>query len=427
LRWLETLHPKKIDLSLERIRAVIATLSLEEPPYRIITIGGTNGKGSCVAFLESVYREAGFRVGAFTSPHLWRFNERLRFDGAGATNDTLIELFGTINDARGEVTLSYFEYSALAALLHFARSGADVALLEVGLGGRLDAVNAVDADASLVVSVALDHQAWLGTTREAIGHEKAGIMRRARPAIVADRDPPASLLAHAERVGAAVERIGREFDYALEGERWSYRGRSGVRQSLPRPAFGGAEQLANAAGCLAVIEALEDPLPVGRDALSRGLENARLAGRMDRREIGGVQWVFDVAHNPAAATALAGALSRDPAGGRTFGVVAIMEDKDCDGVLAPLVPLVDEWLVTRASEERGTRPEVLARALGAGVASTVCLDVEAACERVRLNAEPGDRVLVFGSFYLVGPAMSALGLYSAPSQPGELTAKWTGA
>ena len=181
LRWLETLHPKKIDLGLERIQRVLAALALQAPAYRIVTVGGTNGKGSCVALLEAIYRAAGFRVGAFTSPHLWRFNERIRLDGAEVTNEALIELFQLINDARGGVTLSYFEYAALAALLHFARRGADVALLEVGLGGRLDAVNAVDADASLIASIDLDHQTWLGTTREAIGYEKAGIMRPARP------------------------------------------------------------------------------------------------------------------------------------------------------------------------------------------------------------------------------------------------------
>ena len=426
LRWLETLHPKKIDLSLDRIRTVAGALSLQEPPYRIVTIAGTNGKGSCVAFLESIYREAGVRVAAFTSPHLWRFNERLRFDGAEITDDTLMDLFKTIDEARGDVTLSYFEYSALTALLHFARSGAELALLEVGLGGRLDAVNAVDADASLIVSVALDHEAWLGTTREAIGHEKAGIMRPARPAIVADRDPPASVVAHAQRIGAACERIGQEFDYVLDAGGWSYRGRSGVRSGLPLPGFGGEEQLANAAGCVAVIEALEGQLPVSADALARGLENTRLAGRMERRDIGGVQWVFDVAHNPAAAVALARELCREHLDGRTLGVAAIMGDKDCAGVLAPLVPLVDEWWLTRAAGGRGAEPEVLAGALGAGADYTVCADVEAACDRARLNAQPGDRVVVFGSFYLVGPAMSALGLYSAPSQPGELTAKWTG-
>ncbi len=287
-------------------------------------------------------------------------------------------------------------------------------------------MNAVDADACLLVSIALDHQEWLGTTRDSIGHEKAGIMRHARPAIVADRDPPMSVLAHAARVGTPVQRIGREFDYALDDHGWTYRGRHGVKQRLPIPAFGGEEQLANAAGCLAVIEAMNALLPVDEGAVHRGLENARLGGRMERRDIGGVRWVFDVAHNPAAAVVLARDLSRRPVAGRTFGVVAVMGDKDYRGVLAPMLPLVDEWLLTRTAEDRGAAPQALAEALGEAAPHTVCLDIATACEEARREAEPGDRVVVFGSFYLVGPAMSALGLYSAPSQPGEPTAKWTG-
>ena len=190
LRRLETLHPKKIDLGLERSRQVLAKLSLREPPYCKIAVGGTNGKGSCVALLESIYLAGGYSVGAFTSPHLWRFNERIRVDGAPAEDAAIVDLFQCIDRVRGEISLSYFEFSTLAALLHFTRARVDVALLEVGLGGRLDAVNAVDAEASMIVSIDLDHQAWLGTTRETVGHEKAGIMRRGRPAVVADRDPP---------------------------------------------------------------------------------------------------------------------------------------------------------------------------------------------------------------------------------------------
>lgn len=426
LRWLETLHSKKIDLGLDRIRAVISALRLRHPPYRVITIGGTNGKGSCVALLESIYREAGFRVGAFTSPHLWRFNERIRVDGEEVSDDDLMELFRDIDDARGEITLSYFEYSTLAALLHFARCRAEVVLLEVGLGGRLDAVNAVDADASLLVSIDLDHQEWLGTTREAIGHEKAGIMRRARPAVVAEREPPASVSVFASRVGANVAQIGRDFDYILDGENWSYEGRGGLRSGLPKPVFGGSEQLANAAGCLAVVEALEGSLPVDSESIIQGLENARLGARMERRDIGGVSWIFDVAHNPAAANAFARDLALRPVAGRTLAVVAVMSDKDCRGVFAPMKPLVDEWLLTRADEERGAPTSQLAEALGEGVRASVHTDIASACEQARLDAEPGDRVVVFGSFYLVGPAMLALGLYCAPSQPGELPAKWTG-
>src|SRR5690606_4358764 len=209
LAWLETLHPKKIDMSLDRIHVVLDALGIRPPPYRVITVGGTNGKGSCVAILESIYRQAGYRVGAFTSPHLVRFNERVRFDGADASDQELIALFESIDASLGAVTLSYFEASTVAAFLHFERCRADVAVLEVGMGGRVDAVNALDADAALIASIGLDHTDWLGPDREAIGHEKAGIMRAGRPVVVGDADPPASLARHAEAVGAKLATIHR--------------------------------------------------------------------------------------------------------------------------------------------------------------------------------------------------------------------------
>jgi dihydrofolate synthase / folylpolyglutamate synthase len=225
LAWFETLHPKKIDMSLDRIRVILGGLGLVPPRYKVVTVGGTNGKGSCVAILESIYRQAGYRVGAFTSPHLVRFNERIRFDGADAHDEELIALFESIEASLGRVTLSYFEASAVAALLHFERRNADVAVLEVGMGGRLDAVNALDADAALIASIDLDHTAWLGPDREAIGLEKAGIMRAGRPAVVGDPDPPASLAAHAGEIGAGLELIGKDFAYRHDADGWRFEGR----------------------------------------------------------------------------------------------------------------------------------------------------------------------------------------------------------
>ncbi len=426
LQRLETLHPKKIDLGLERIGQVLERLAMREPPYRRIAIAGTNGKGSCVALLESLYLAGGYRVGAFTSPHLWRFNERICVDGAPADSESIVELFECIDRARGEISLSYFEFSTLAALLHFARSGVDVALLEVGLGGRLDAVNVVDTDASLIASIDLDHQAWLGTTREAIGYEKAGIMRRGCPAVVAERNPPQSVIDHAARVGADLRRLGADFDFDVGDDRWVFHCRNHFIGGLPRPGFGGDEQFPNAAGCLAIVEALDARLSLDRAAWPHGIGNARLSGRADEREIGGVRWIFDVAHNAAAATALANALRRRPVAGRTFAVVAMMEDKDHEGVVEPLRPLIDEWLVTHAGGARGAQPEALAGVLNSGASASIRVDAAAACEQARHLAERGDRVVVFGSFYLVGPAMSALGLYSIPSQSGNRSATWTG-
>jgi dihydrofolate synthase/folylpolyglutamate synthase len=429
LRTLESQHPKKIDLGLDRIQTVLRALSIDHPAYRVIAVGGTNGKGSCVAMLESIYREAGYRVGTFTSPHIWRFNERIRLGGMEVTDEELIELFAAIDEARGGTTLSYFEYSAVAALLFFTRGDAEIAVLEVGLGGRLDAVNAVQPDASLIVSVSLDHQHWLGNTRDVIGREKAGIARSGKSAVIADREPPEGLLEAARAVGAELRLIGRDFDRKREGSlgSWSYQGRGSVITGLPMPSFGGGEQADNAAACVAVVESLGAILPVDRGAIARGIGRAELRARIERRDVDGVEWVFDVAHNPAATGVLSAALQRDGGPRRTLAVVGIMGDKDVGGVLEPLIPIVDQWILTQAETDRGAPPEVLRTALAARDVVGTCVrpNVVEACRAAQSMSRPGDRVVVFGSFYLVGPAMSALGLYCAPSQPGDVSARWT--
>jgi dihydrofolate synthase / folylpolyglutamate synthase len=426
LAWLETLHPKKIDFGLDRVQQVLAALSLTVPSYRIITVGGTNGKGSCVAMLESIYRAAGYRVGAFTSPHLWRFNERIRFGGADVCDAALLELFELIDGARATVSLSYFEWSSVAALLYFARSGAEVAVLEVGMGGRLDAVNAVDADVSVIASVDLDHQHWLGADRDAIGREKAGIARRGRPAIVADRVPPAALGVELERRGAIARLIGSDFDGLAAGTEWRYRSASGAR-ALPRPPFGGEEQIGNAAAAVAAVEALDLVLPVPATALAEGLAGAAIRGRQERHLIDGVEWVFDVAHNRAAAAVLEAAIREWPRARRTSAVLGMMADKDLHAVLAPFVPWVEEWWLAPTESERSASAESLTAVLASLGATRVhaCTDVAAACAAARLGSRPGERVLAFGSFYTAGPAMAALGLYCRASQPGDRSATWT--
>jgi dihydrofolate synthase/folylpolyglutamate synthase len=425
LAWFETLHPKKIDLSLDRVISVLERLQLRTPPYHVVTVAGTNGKGSCVAMLESIYWHAGYEVGTFTSPHVWRFNERIRFNGADAGDEELIELFEIIDGALGTITLSYFESSAIAALLHFARRDADVAILEVGMGGRLDATNAIDTDCALIVSIDLDHQAWLGDTREAIGREKAGIMRAGKPAVIADRDPPKSVLDHAASIGAVTHLIGRDFDYRRE-EADQWRRCAGAPSLLPRPSFGGEEQYANAAACAAVVETLSGSLPVSDAALARGIRNAYLRGRLERHTVGGVEWVFDVGHNPAAAAGLRASLDRLPPAARTYGIFAAMQDKDLTGVVAPFVDIVRHWFVTQASPDRGASAPSLAALLGGlGAEVTAAADVPAACAAAQAAAQPGDRVLVFGSFHTVGAATAALRLYSAASPGGEQPATWT--
>jgi dihydrofolate synthase / folylpolyglutamate synthase len=427
LAWLETLHPKKIDLSLDRVIEVLSNLELLDPPYKIVTIAGTNGKGSCVAMLESIYWHAGYDVGSFTSPHLWRFNERIRFNGEDATDAELIEIFESIERALGGVTLSYFEYSAVAALLHFARREADVAILEVGMGGRLDAVNAVDTDCALIVSIDLDHQAWLGNDRDAIGREKAGIMRSSAPAVIADRSPPPSLLAHAAATGGPTYWIGRDFDYVRNGNEWRPRGADETAPLLPRPYFGGDEQFGNAAACMKVVECLKEQLPVTHVALAAGIRHAYLRGRLERHRIDAVEWIFDVAHNPAATAVFLHSLERLPTVGRTLAVFAAMHDKDLSGVISPLVNLVDRWYVTQASADRGATAHALSALLGRLGAPSVTAepDVASACAAARAAANGGDRVLVFGSFHTVGAATTALGLYCAPPRLGSRPAKWT--
>lgn len=429
LGWLETLHPKKIDMSLGRVTAVLDALRLRPPPYRTITVGGTNGKGSCVAILESLYRRAGFKVGAFTSPHLWRFNERIRVDGVDATDAELIELFEAIDEARGSISLTYFESSAVAALLYFARRGVDVAVLEVGMGGRLDAVNAIDADAALIATIDIDHAEWLGKDRESIGREKAGIMRPGRPAVIGDRAPPDSVFTHAAAIGADLRIIGRDFDFARDaaGGGWTYTGKAWRLTDLPAVPFSSEIQYANAAACVAAAESLAHALPVAPAAVRAGLAAAELRGRMERVVRAGVEWIFDVAHNPAAALVLRRSLDALPAARRTLAVFGAMHDKDLPGVIGQFVGDVAHWHVAQVDPERGATAASLCDHIRAALRAadavresadarvTIHPDVAEACAAAAAEAEPGDRVLVFGSFYTVGPAMAALRLYSVPS------------
>ncbi|RPI59243.1 MAG: bifunctional folylpolyglutamate synthase/dihydrofolate synthase, partial [Lysobacterales bacterium] len=282
LAWFETVHPKRIDLRLDRFIAILDELRLRTPAYKLVTVAGTNGKGSCVAMLESIYWHAGYDVGTFTSPHLWRFNERIRFNGVDAGDAELVEILEDVAARLGSATLSYFEASLVAALAFFRRSDPDVVILEVGMGGRLDATNALDTDCALITSIDLDHREWLGETREAIGLEKAGIVRRGKPVVIGDPAVPKSVLEHAAAKGAVPYLVGRDFDFRLDGSRWRRARDTGAAPSFPLPPFGGVEQLANAASCAAVVECLRDALPVSDAALAAGIANAYLRGRFER-------------------------------------------------------------------------------------------------------------------------------------------------
>jgi len=376
----------------------------------VLTVGGTNGKGSACAYLDSILRAAGYETGLFTSPHLARYNERIRVCGREIDDEALLAAFAEIDAARGETSLTYFEWNTLAALVAFARARVDVAVLEVGMGGRLDAVNLLDADAAAVVSVGLDHREWLGSTVEAIGFEKAGIFRHGRPAIFGGRLLPRSIAAHAAAIGARLRRIGTDFDYVERADGWDYVGFGSRRRELPLPALAGVSQLGNAAVALAMLESVEPALLVPDEAVRAGLGSVRLAGRFQVIP-GSPEWILDVAHNAEAAASLAASLAARPHEGRTIAVCGILADKDVEAIVAALAPQVGRWIAVGLDGPRALAPAELARRIGqAGARSVVAVaDVAAGLAQARVDCGPGDRVIVFGSFLAVGPALAALG------------------
>ncbi|HHM06254.1 MAG TPA: bifunctional tetrahydrofolate synthase/dihydrofolate synthase [Gammaproteobacteria bacterium] len=408
LSWQERLHPRAIDLGLERVRVVQQRLGLQRPPFLLITVAGTNGKGSCVALLEAVLVAAGYRVGAYTSPHLLRYNERVRVAGAAVSDDELCAAFERIDRARGAISLTYFEFGTLAAMDIFFRAGLDVAILEVGLGGRLDATNAWDADLALISTVDVDHSAWLGPDREAIGREKAGIMRPWRPVVLGETAPPASVLAHAAAVGAQPYSLGRDFGSDVGPAGWGWWGPGGHGwQGLPEPLGGGAVQRGNAAAVLMALTLLAERCPVGVTAVREGLAAARLRGRAQCLDGAGLRWC-DVAHNPQAARALAARLRELPCAGRRHAVLGMLADKDAAGVVAALADEVDGWHAAGLAVPRGLSGAELAGRMGTLAAPvSVCENVAAALEAVAAQAGEQDRIIVVGSFYTVSAALRA--------------------
>ena len=411
LAWQETLHPNAIDLGLDRLQRTLDRLGWQRPACPVITVAGTNGKGSCVALVARILNEAGHRVGTFTSPHLIRYNERIVVGGVEVSDQALMAAFERIDTARGEETLTFFEFNAAAALLVFADADLDAVVLEVGMGGRLDAVNVVDADVALVTSIDLDHCDWLGRDRETIGREKAGIFRAGRPAIFGARDMPASIRESAQTIGADLQQLGRDFDWVRSGTRWSWRGRAGEQRDLPTPALHGEIQYDNASTVLAALEALNARLRVPRSAIERGLQTVTLPGRFQVvRSPAGVEWILDVAHNPAAARTLAVQLGARETAGRTIAVCGVLADKDIEGIVGELRDSFDRWVIVGLQGARALAPEALAtrvRNLGAHV-EAVATDVVAGCQAAEALVRPGDRVVVFGSFLTVGPALGWL-------------------
>lgn len=408
LAWQQASHPVEIDPGLERVGEAWRRLAVPFPAA-VLTVGGTNGKGSVVAYLDAILRAAGYDTGLFTSPHLIRYSERIRIGGREIGDEALLSAFGEIDAARGALSLSFFEWNALAAFVAFARARVDVAVLEVGMGGRLDAVNILDADAAAVVSVGLDHQEWLGHTIEAIGAEKAAIFRPGRPAIFGGRAMPRSVVAHAAAIGAKLRRIGSDFDYVERGDGWDYIGFGSRRRELPLPALAGASQLGNAAVALAMLEATEPRLLVPDEAVRTGLTNVRLPGRF-QIVAGEPEWILDVAHNPDAARSLASSLAARPCPGRTVAVCGVLADKDAAGIAGALAGEIERWIAVGLEGPRALAPDELVRRLEAGGARDVCTapDIASGLEAARRESRPGDRVVVFGSFLAVGPALAAL-------------------
>lgn len=416
LAHLESLHPKGqggIELGLERVNRVKATLQ-QTQRCPLIIVGGTNGKGSTCAYLEAIYAFAGYRVGCYTSPHLLEYNERVRVDRKVIDDEALCEAFAKVEAARqaaGDVALTYFEFGTLAAWEVFAACEVDVAILEVGLGGRLDAVNIYDADCAVVTGIALDHMDWLGTTRESIGFEKAGIYRSARPAICADPEPPQSLLDHAEAIGADLMLIGRDFGYSTDASQWGFwrRGAPELR-GLPHPALRGTCQLRNASAVLAVVDLLKERLPVAVAAVLRGLAEVELPGRFQVVK-GRPPIVLDVAHNPQAVAVLADNLDAMGCFEKTIAVVGMLADKDIAGALAAIAGRIDVWLLASLDVPRGASASVLAgvlveRMLGGRVECFA--SPEDAFVRAAKLAGENDRIAAFGSFHTVAAVMRAM-------------------
>lgn len=411
LAYIERQHPRSIELGLARIRGVAARMALGRPAGRVVVVGGTNGKGSTVAFLEAIGLAQGWKVGAYTSPHLLRFNERVRIDGREATDEALVAGFAAVEAARGETPLTYFEYATLCALWLFERAGLDLAVLEVGLGGRLDAVNLVDADAAIITTVDLDHQDWLGPDVESIGFEKAGIARAGRPLVLGDDDPPASVLRHAYAIGAPAWRIANDFfAERLDTGGWRWR-EVGFAMDLPPPALDAPVQLRNAACAIAALRALDAEEAITPATFARGIATARIRGRLQRFNRDGVEVVVDVGHNPQAARALSAWLRAQPAK-PTQAVFAALGDKDGAGVVAALADDIAAWHLagSQAAGPRGQSVDDLAHALAgtAAAAGSRHADVGAALHAAIAAAAPEGRVLVFGSFHAAAAGLAVL-------------------
>ncbi len=420
LTWQEKLHPSEIDLGLERIAKVYKQLTSGVLHHKVITVAGTNGKGSSVAMLDAILRSAGYRVANYTSPHLLRYNERIVINGEEVDDPILCQAFERVDQARGDNTLSYFEFSTLAALDIFNRTELDVVILEVGLGGRLDAVNIVDPDVALITNIGIDHQDWLGDNLESIGFEKAGIMRSSHPAIFAADEPPKSLLKHAQQIGTSLYCFNRDYTLQVSDVSWSWQYDAVRRDALPVPAMRGGYQLQNAAGVLMALEMIKDHLPVSQKDVRNGLLQAQVAGRF-QIITQPVRQILDVGHNPHAVVQLKNNLQLMECLGRTRAVFAMMADKDIKEVISIIRSQIDDWYIGDLAQPRAASKEHLVELLTEqGVDNISSADsVAEAYQQALVDAGPADQVLVFGSFFTISAVMKEMGSQELQQDKGR--------
>lgn len=399
LAWQESLNPRGIELGLDRVRRVLQRMDLAQPPFQIITIGGTNGKGSVASYAAAMLQADGLRTGRYLSPHILHYNERIAVDGTDAADDELCAAFEAVDRARGDASLTYFEFGTLAAFEIFRRRNVEVAVLEVGLGGRLDAVNVLDADVAVVVSIGLDHVDWLGEDVETIAHEKAGIFRKGRSAIFGAREMPQRIATEADRIGAHLQRYGEDFSAEIAPDSWTWRNEQGLVAALPHPPLRGQHQFANAATAIAAVLALRPE--ISRDAIRAGLANSRLPGRLQLLS-GAPEVILDVGHNPDAAARVADYLRATPK--PTSVVLAMLRDKEAAGFVRELAPQVQQWYFAGLEGDRGQTGEALAERLeiaGLHLASQVYTQLTAAASAALRETPSVGRVVVLGSFHTV--------------------------
>ncbi len=404
LKWQQTLHSQKIELGLERIADVANTLGVLQPNYKVITVGGTNGKGSIVAALESIYHHAGYRVAAYTSPHLLRYNERIRISRNNIDDEALCEAFNLVDQARGEISLSYFEFGTLAAMQIFNEIELDIAIYEVGLGGRMDAVNILDSDLAIVSNIGIDHVQWLGSTRESIGFEKAGVFRSQRPAICGDEDPPKSLINYANEIGSLFYKINEDYRFANnDNGTWSFESSTVNWQHLPIPSLFGGVQISNAATALMGLVSLDDKLPVTRDCIDRGLSNIQLLGRFQKIS-GECEIILDVAHNLDSAKVLINNLKISKPVSNTYAVFAVLADKDVDGIINVVKGMIDKWFISQVKSERALESHKLQEKLRLHCPEATAHSYQSISEAymaAKQEADDTSRIVVFGSFLTV--------------------------